>query len=255
MNLSQIKHYQARRARAKEVGFPLEFYQLGTTKDFVSRLPTEFILNRKRVPIKLLDEFSIRQIFMEVIIEDVYGLTLFNRPVKTVLDIGANIGIFCLAARSAFPDAVIHAYEPNRDLEPYLKVQADATGTTVFLEAVQQEEGFVTLIKSVDHSVETMSKADANGTIPAASFRTAMERMGGRVDFVKMDCEGAEWDILEDVEAWQGVQYLAMEYHGSEGRGGEEALQKVRNLGLEIVHHEVLPYDHMVVGIIKAQRK
>ena len=57
--------------------------------------------------------------FHRIVIEDCYRLSKIGRA-RTVLDIGANIGLFAIAARHRFPRATIHCYEPNRSLEPYL---------------------------------------------------------------------------------------------------------------------------------------
>ena len=42
-------------------------------------------------------------------------------PVATILDVGANIGQFALAARTRFPDAVIHSFEPVPDVAETLR--------------------------------------------------------------------------------------------------------------------------------------
>jgi len=35
----------------------------------------------------------------------------------------------------------------------------------------------------------------------------------GDIDLLKLDCEGAEWDIFECKDAWRAVRALTMEYH------------------------------------------
>jgi hypothetical protein len=52
-----------------------------------------------------------------------------------------------------------------------------------------------------------------DGDVPKVAFRTAVERIGGQCDLVKMDCEGAEWEMLADKEAWKNVDHISMEYH------------------------------------------
>jgi FkbM family methyltransferase len=253
MELNKLNSYIFRRKRARQVGFPLKPYQLGSTKDFMAILPEKYCLNGKTVPIRLPDEHCIRYAYMEVVIEDAYGLQQFPHNVKTILDIGANVGIFSLAAREAFPEAVIHAYEPNPGLEPFLKNQSEVAGFTYFLEAVQRESGFVHL-SFTERSLETTSTPDASGDIPATAFRKTVERIGGQVDFVKLDCEGAEWEILEDREAWQSVRYVSLEYHRFHGQTDQDAVDLVRSCGFEIQKHTILPYDGGL-GIIQAVRQ
>lgn len=52
-------------------------------------------------------------IFFSIFLDDDYFIDRITRPVSTVLDIGANIGFFSIAARKSFPQATIHSYEPN----------------------------------------------------------------------------------------------------------------------------------------------
>jgi hypothetical protein len=52
-----------------------------------------------------------------------------------------------------------------------------------------------------------------SGNITITALSQALERIGGSVDLLKMDCEGAEWSILEDTTSLSKVRHLAMEYH------------------------------------------
>ena len=142
---------------------------------------------------------------------DCYRLASVPRPVSTVLDIGANLGFFALAARRRFPEAKIHSYEPNEDLKPYLEAHCSAVGADHFLAAVGASPGRVSLDKhgSTLHSV---SRECEDGSTPQVAFAESVERLG-TVDLVKLDCEGAEWDIFSDPRPWENVRNLAMEYH------------------------------------------
>jgi hypothetical protein len=40
-----------------------------------------------------------------------------------------------------------------------------------------------------------------------------VERLGGSVDLLKLDCEGAEWEIFDDLEPFKAVGMVRMEYH------------------------------------------
>ena len=58
--------------------------------------------------------------------------------------------------------------------------------------------------------------------------------MAGEVDLVKLDCEGAEWEILEDDAAWRSVRNLAMEFHLWAGYTVEELRSRITQLGFRI---------------------
>lgn len=44
---------------------------------------------------------------------DFYGFTIGTKHIKTILDIGANLGQSIISFRILFPDATIHSYEAN----------------------------------------------------------------------------------------------------------------------------------------------
>jgi FkbM family methyltransferase len=252
VDLAKLRLYVERRKQAMRLGLDLPLTKLGTTSEYVALLPERLTLNGRRVRVSLPDEQCIRGTFLEVVLEDVYGLKRAELPVRAVLDVGANVGIFCLAARDAFPDARIHAYEPNADLERYLKVQAEATGATCFMEAVALADGFVDLCLA-DVSVATKTVMSDTGRIRAVSLRTAMERIGGTADFVKLDCEGAEWDLLSDPGPWRRVRNLSLEYHldGMPDHTPEKAESLVTALGFGVVRKGGPAYG---VGWINAHR-
>ncbi|HEX8325127.1 MAG TPA: FkbM family methyltransferase [Tepidisphaeraceae bacterium] len=204
--------------------------------------------------LNLPDEIGVRVAMMEVLIGDCYGIRKIPAPVRTILDVGANVGIFCLAAREAHNEATIHAYEPNGSLEPYLSNQAGVANASYFMKAISATEGRVSVQVGVD-SVCTTTHMDDHGSIPAVGIRQAIDALGGHVDFVKMDCEGAEWEILDDVEAWSHVQHLALEYHLTPAHGANLLHQDIRRsigrIGLEISKQEESP----TFGLLWAHRK
>jgi hypothetical protein len=58
-----------------------------------------------------------------------------------------------------------------------------------------------------------LSMTQAGDGVPVTAFATAVQRLGGSVDLLKLDCEGFEWDILSDAESMRRVKMLTMEYH------------------------------------------
>lgn len=209
MLLTRIVSCGKRRIAARRLNVPYT-----RASDFTP--PPTIRLNGLDVPLLLPKEHGVRVAFVELLLDDCYGLRRLARRgerVITILDIGANVGLFGLAARVVFPQAVIHCYEPNAALETYLAHQAKIARYDYFLEAVGREAGRVSLDVDPTESVHSTSYSDPVGAIPQIALRTALERFGGSADLVKMDCEGAEWEILEDLESWQRVRFLALEYH------------------------------------------
>lgn len=230
MSLTRLVSFGKRRLAARRLNVPF-------TRAASFALPASVRLDGRDAPIRLPDEHGVRMAFVELLLDDCYGLQRLVRRrenVATILDIGANVGLFGLAARVAFPQAAIHCYEPNAALEPYLAHQAKIARCDYFLEAVGREAGCVSLDVNIAESVHTSSRADSNGVIPQVALRTALDRIGGSADLVKMDCEGAEWEMLEDVAAWRNVRFLSLEYHLNSGDSHDKIVGALAKLGFRI---------------------
>jgi FkbM family methyltransferase len=210
-----VTSFGRRRLAARRLGVPF-------TRAASFAMPQTVRLDSREVPLHLPSEHGVRIAFVELLLDDCYGLRPLTggrrgSKISRVVDIGANVGLFGLAARMAFPEATIHCYEPNAALEPYLAHQAKIARFDYFLEAVGRKAGRVSLDVNIAESVHSSSRADPDGAIPQVALRTALDRLSGEVDLVKMDCEGGEWEMLEDAESWRRVRFLTLEYHLGNG--------------------------------------
>jgi FkbM family methyltransferase len=146
--------------------------------------------------------------------DDPYQLRQMQPDLHHIVDVGGNIGFFSILARIRFPGALIHCYEPNPDLQELLQKNTAELGITIHAAGV----GSRSMTGRMDCGGATIEGAlqpleDGTGTIRIVSIREAINATGGHVDLLKMDCEGAEWDILQDVSALQDVDKITMEYH------------------------------------------
>ena len=183
MFFNKIIQLLQRKTRAKKFG--VKFPRVANFN-----LPDSLIIQGKRQPVKLPSEKGMDGEFIEVLLDDCYGLEQLPQSLLKIIDVGANVGLFSIAARNRFPQAVIHAYEANPNLEKYLKNQSQIANVEYFMEAIGAEDGKVVLdIREV--SGKTRSTVSANGDIPMISFKSAIDRIGGKVDLAKIDCEGA----------------------------------------------------------------
>ncbi|MFN8493968.1 MAG: FkbM family methyltransferase [Caldilineaceae bacterium] len=231
----------------------LKARQLGVSfsRTTTFRPPTQVKIQGKAQTVSLPADHGTAVAFRDLLLDDCYGLKTCAKPIARVLDIGAHVGLFGLALRNFFPNALLHAYEPNPKLEQYLRAQAQTAHFDYFMEAVGLEDGKVTLAID-DNSVWTQSKVDPTGNVPQVAFRRALERLGGSADLVKLDCEGAEWQILQDEQAWQKVYNLSMEYHLWPNHTHDEIQATVQRLGFSI--KKVVPVRNKY-GLLLAERK
>ena len=200
------------------------------------RMPSGIRLANRHIALQFPKEDGVDADFITCFLRNTYGLGQQLGVVRTILDIGANAGFFTLAARAHYPEAVIHAYEPNPRILPCLHANTAGLSIAVYPEAVSNLEGFVTMIQDgPSNAARTrLSDRSADG-IRQISLRTAIERMGGRVDLLKLDCEGAEWEILRIRDDWEAVRHIRMEYHEYEGATLDKAVQLLKARGFRVI--------------------
>lgn len=159
----------------------------------------------------------------------------------TVVDAGANVGAFTLFAAVHASRGRVIALEPNhalvRDLARNVKLNSlanvevahaalGATDGTAILWHAQTGSGNDSLIRG---------NRETGEEVPTLSFPRLMElyRMD-RVDFLKVDIEGAEWEALAEAP-WLGkVRRIAVEVHGE--HGDTQVLQgRLRSAGFTVL--------------------
>lgn len=166
-----------------------------------------------------------------------------------VMDLGGQIGCFSLAVAKARPQARVHVYEASPTSASYVQRNVDANGLgeriTVHAKAMSGEEGTFTFVDSGTASGHNGLTAPeglgAEVTVPATTFDAAVKELDGRVEVVKADVEGAEYDIIlrSDPASWATVQRVVMEYHPVAGHSLQELLDFFGAVGLRPGNHDV----------------
>jgi FkbM family methyltransferase len=232
-----------RKQSARRLGFNFR-----RAADF--KLPSEIRMNSRNLHLNLPDDMGTQAAFIDLLLDDCYRLRKLPGDLEKVLDIGAHAGLFGLAARLHFPNAEIHSYEPNPKMQSFLSNQADVGRFLFFNYAVGLVEGRMSLDTCAD-TVQTRTHRSEQGEIQCVSFASAVARLNGAVDLVKLDCEGAEWEILQDEAAWKNVRNLTMEFHLWAGYKLEELKARITGLGFQIRCAEMTGPDF---GILVAAR-
>lgn len=178
------------------------------------------------VPRRLLQTF--KEIFMDECYMD--GLELHVSNNSTIIDIGANAGFFTLFAASSFNNSRVLAYEPApsnfKQLARNRGLNADCN-IKCFQKAVAGHSGTVEIMFDPDDSFTTNAtifqkphKHNKVIQVPSITLSDIFrEHSIERCDLLKMDCEGAEYDIIYSctLECLSRIDQIAMEVHGGIG--------------------------------------
>lgn len=188
----------------------LERPDLLTVRHPRSRQPARFELAQGDT-----DATAVREVWTD----DTYGLLQAHVTGRHVLDIGANVGAFSvLAARMGA--ARVHAYEPHPASYQALvaNVSRNAVlGVQTHQRAVLGQAGEVVLV-GAGGGAHVGGDGDGH-KVEAVGINEAIDAAAGpdgRVGFLKVDCEGGEYDIFAgmDPERLARVDRIAMEWHG-----------------------------------------
>jgi len=204
------------------------------------RMPQEIRVGGRRLSLSYPPEAGVQNDFIACVIRDEYGLGRELSGLRTIVDVGANVGFFSLAARHRWPRATIHAYEPNPRVFQYLRSNTSALGIEIHPEALGAQDGFTSIFDSGDSNQARTSGCEG-GEIPQVTLSHAIERIGGTVDLLKLDCEGAEWDLFQAADAWRRVRNLRMEYHLFHGETIPQLESTLQALGFKVIRLEPGP--------------
>jgi FkbM family methyltransferase len=145
-------------------------------------------------------------LYENVIREDYFLEGVSLRDGETVIDIGAHFGSFsAIASKKIGPTGKVIAFEPNPEIYPRLarNIAINSLDNVVLHnEAVSGEDGKLVLFLQQRSSLATtypkvdledrVSQSTRSVTVPARSMRSILRSIGGPVDLLKIDCEGAE---------------------------------------------------------------
>lgn len=173
-------------------------------------------------PMRGFSPRTLAYLFNEVFLTDEYRFPSAV-PDPVIVDCGANVGFSVLYFKRLFPAARIHAFEANPHTFRLLQQNIRANGldgVTAEAVALSDQEGEVSFFIGDDPGTLLGSiRSDRGGArearVPAVRLSTTLAALP-RVDVVKMDVEGAERWILDDLVRsgmlTKPARYL-IEYH------------------------------------------
>lgn len=161
----------------------------------------------------------------EVLFKDIFRKGIYHfeceRPDPRVLDCGSNIGVSVLYFKHVYPGARVTAFEPDPAVLPFLRENLGKNGLDdvevvpaavagfAGQEVLHSDEGYASALSRYDQGghVRCVDRTE----VPCVRLR---EYLSEPVDFLKLNVEGAEADVLADcADRLRTVSQMVLEYH------------------------------------------
>ena len=163
--------------------------------------------------------------------------------VRTVLDIGANVGVTALYFSQIFPNAQIYAFEPAPDNFAVLECNiANSKRIRGFNFGLGAQDAALELFHSdnpVNFGGYSLHPAGSDTSrriqIQVKNVASVLAELSlEKIDVVKIDTEGAEWDILTAFpeNILQTAKYITGELHGNKDFALLEYLSRWFDVGM-----------------------
>lgn len=151
----------------------------------------------------------------EIFIEGIYDQVL--RENAFILDCGAYIGLSAIYLKSICASAHIVCFEPDKKNFELLQkniLSHHLKDVELKNEAVWTENTSLNFIGEGNMASKIGSDLSEN-TVPVQATRLK-DRLDQKIDFLKIDIEGAEFEVIKDIEEkMDNIERLFIEYHGN----------------------------------------
>lgn len=180
-------------------------------------------------------------LFYEIFIRKEYFFST-DKKNPTILDCGSNIGISVLFFKKMFPDAEILCFEPEEETAGLLKKNVEENklgGITIYKAAVSNKEGeiafYVDKEKKGVLAMSTTKQGEEHGVFVKeikVSATKLSKYITKQIDFLKLDVEGAESEVLQELADQEKLAYIkkmVVEYHYSK-KNPKNKISKILNI-------------------------
>jgi FkbM family methyltransferase len=171
-----------------------------------------------KVRIALASTYS--TLYKEIFIYNLYQFRA-QRLDPLIIDCGSNIGLTLLYFKSLYPESRLIAFEPDPAIFPYLRENIQNNRiekTELHNAALGEREGILPFLS--DGHIGSCLVETAASDIPSDWKRYDVpcvrlsQYLKDHVDLLKMNIEGAEWQVLSECrEHLNRVQQIMIEYH------------------------------------------
>lgn len=146
------------------------------------------------------------------------GMDLFHP--KTIVDLGAHVGMAALYFQSKYPDATVYCIEP--DMDNFMLLAKNTAGNPrirVLPAAVSDTDGSAVIVKSrFGYNSVVLTGTETDKATRTATLATLLTELNiSTIDLLKIDIEGHEKKIFSGNTEWlKKVDRIILEVHSAE---------------------------------------
>ncbi len=177
-----------------------------------TELSVHFFGNKIKIP----DSASLLFLNHELFELEIYKFSTVKKE-PLIIDCGANIGLSIIYFKTLYPDAKLIAFEPDKNIFDYLQFNIasfDFQNVELINKGLYKEETTLSFFSEGADGGRIASDNDNKALIKISTVKLSGYLKNQQVDFLKIDIEGAEADVLiECQDELKNVKNIFIEYH------------------------------------------
>ncbi len=201
---------------------PDKYYNLNTIARY-QPLTIDLFGNNIMVP----DAASFKFMYNEIFEKQIYKFYTSNNSPR-IIDAGANIGLSVIFFKRLYPDAIIEAFDPDPKIYSILQNNIQAfkiTNVRLHNIGLWNCDKELTFYSEGADGGRIVDESDTSNIIQA-KFTSLRPFLNGKTDLLKMDIEGAEDVVIEDIkDLLINVDRVFIEYHSFPNK--QQTLSKI----------------------------
>jgi FkbM family methyltransferase len=240
--------------RIKKIRNYLNYLGFGKKTDLVEIkrfIPTEKIFLDKKLYIHDIASFELCN--AELFKAEMYKF-ISKSANPHIIDCGANLGMSIIYFKQLYPDASIIAFEADEHIFSFLKKNVESFGykdVELLNKAVWNCEETLSFIVEggAGGRIENETSTGKYKQVVCTSLKKYLTER--KVDFLKIDIEGAEYEVIKDCEnELKNIDYIFIEYHSMKDKvqNLHEILDIVQNAGFRYHIKEAFTSKHPFIG-------
>jgi FkbM family methyltransferase len=228
---------------------------LGRDLNFVDKIKLNY--RRKYHPLRITfagrpmlvaDADSFLGAYKEIFFDRVYAFPSAT-PRPLIIDGGANIGLATLFFKRIYPQSRVIAFEADPSIFELLKQNIGSfhlPNVQLVNAALWNSDTSLSFTAERGASGHIATFTDTGDSVPVSAVRLR-SWLHEKIDFLKLDIEGAEYEVLDDCrEELRNVQNLFVEYHSP--ASSEQRLSRILDIlsdaGFRYQIHEAFTLPH-----------